>query len=272
MSWLAEDLTDLQTHRARGGVAGSVGLHAAVLVCLCVLSARRPGFAVPPSTFFGYIGPNHAGTELDQYYPDAMRFHFYQEPRAGAAHGQSLVAREMAARASQPKAGSNTPTPTAKARAHRNPSADGVRRTAPSGPLAATGPAGVEGAEGVDLNEILPVQMPRLQPDVTTSDRYAIDRLVKPVYPQEELNQGISAHVVVAFYATASGDVDDLRVVEATTKPPGSTHVFELMTLEALRQWHVRLAPDLNGLWITVPIDFDPRDRNFSNFSATPEE
>src|SRR5215470_10020707 len=105
MSWLAEDLTDLQTHRARGGVAGSVGLHAAVLVCLCVISARRPGFADAPA-FFGYLGPNHVGTELDQYYPDALRFHFYQEPRAGSVHGQSLEAREMAARASQAKAGS----------------------------------------------------------------------------------------------------------------------------------------------------------------------
>src|SRR5262245_19203445 len=134
MSWLAEDLVDLQRHRARGGVAGSVGLHAAVLLCLCVLSARRPGFAVPPSTFFGYLGPNHAGTELDRYYPDALRFHFYQEPRAGAAHGSALVAREMAAPASRPKAGSNTPNPSAKAHAQRHASADGARRAAPSGP------------------------------------------------------------------------------------------------------------------------------------------
>ncbi len=59
---------------------------------------------------------------------------------------------------------------------------------------------------------------------------------------------------------------------QSTTDPPSaSARGFELATLEALRQWKVR--PPLSmrgrqGIWVTIPVVFDPVRDDFFDIQS----
>jgi len=104
---------------------------------------------------------------------------------------------------------------------------------------------------------------PALQADVSFSESFVILKFVKPVYPEKELREKVSARLMVAIHVSPYGDIDDQQVLESSTNPPAPASGFELAALDALRQWRVRLPilePHPDGMWLRVPIEFTPQD------------
>lgn len=112
--------------------------------------------------------------------------------------------------------------------------------------------------------------------EVSFSEDFVILNLVKPLYPEYELARRIRARVLVAVWVTPHGDLENEQIQEAKTDPPTApSRSFEIATLEAIRQWKVKPPKRLektSGIWLTIPILFDPDDDNFleSDIRRTP--
>jgi TonB family protein len=98
---------------------------------------------------------------------------------------------------------------------------------------------------------------------VSFSESFVILRFVKPIYPEAELQAGISARLLIAVHVTPGGDIDDEQVQEAKTDPPGPTGAFELSAFQAMRRWRIGLPPDHHapeGYWLPYLVEFTPED------------
>jgi TonB family protein len=104
---------------------------------------------------------------------------------------------------------------------------------------------------------------PALQADVSFSESFVILRFVKPIYPEAELQAGISARLLIAVHVTPGGDIDDQKIQEASTTPPGPTGAFELSAAQAMRKWRIGLPPDHRapeGYWLPYLVEFTPEE------------
>jgi TonB family protein len=219
--------------------------------------------------FLGYPGRTHYAPDLEVLQAGSLRFSFYQPPQSGAAGGQRPAdAKESHLVSDRPAAAARTQVRDRGAPARKTaPSPDGALASAAQ-PKAQT-LHGVEGQGGVATSPggVQPQALPGLQPDVPLSESLVIMRLVKPIYPQYELQHGVRGRVLISVRITPEGDVDDVVVRESKSEPAdASTHGFELASLEALRQWRVHLPKEYQtsqGYWLTVPIEFVPEDQNF---------
>jgi hypothetical protein len=100
--------------------------------------------------------------------------------------------------------------------------------------------------------------------ELATSSDCEIVKLVKPEYPEYELEQDIGGTIRVGAYATQDGDlVDEVLLAAAMDPPAAASRGLELAAIEAIRQWRVRLvspqARARGGVWIYVQFVFDPR-------------
>lgn len=241
-----------------GGLLVSVLAHAAVATVLVLLSVNRIGInTAPPATplFLGFLGPNHFATNLEVPQENALRFHIYQRGQAGRdrAISANLVTPD--------------PKPAVdKSRPRRDdvtPSRDGVLPSSLRQRSAAR-PSNENGTEADATDEAAAIAA--LEPEIALSENFAITHLVKPVYPVWELDNGVRARVLVTIRVSRQGEVEDARVASAETTPPGSSTAFELTAVEALLQWRFLLprTPEYEaGCILTVPVEYEPTDKNF---------
>jgi TonB family protein len=232
------------------------------LLCLVLV-----GQTVIPNAFsdnpqehaLGYWDRLRRAGELDLRQANALRFRIFQPP-GGKAGGAPQLA-QVPADATGPRVAKQTGKRVRQA-----------ARTAPDGAL----PAQHEPRLARDVREAAApgdagVVQPALQPDVALSNDLAIIELVKPAYPEHELQAGISARIVVALHVNGRGEIDDALIQEATTSPPASTRAFELTALEALKRWRIRLPSGdqyRDGCWLRVPIEYNPEDEAFERLDA----
>lgn len=228
-------------YRRRLAAATALSLFASVVTWLVWLQtgdfARRP--ARRDELRLGYPGPTRAQIALEVYEPNSVQSYFHQKAREGRA-------RAIEYRVLQPLELLPGPQATFP-----------ERETRPMRPREEPTPEYVP-EEAPDIVEPLPA----LQAPLSTSEELQILRLVKPIYPEYELERGISARVLVAFYVAPDNQIEDAQVQEAITVPPAaSSRGFELAVLEALGKWIVRLPPqyeNVSGTWKYVWFTFDP--------------
>jgi TonB family protein len=217
-----------------------------------------------PPLFLGYLGPSHFSKNLDALQPNGLRFYFYRPAQTGSPGASRQPVPVPVQKVT--RVVSTHPTHAAA----KNPvvlgSTDGA--LPPLRRDAAQGTGGQGGTASSDLGTDQPIAEPGLQPDVPFSDQFVILRLVKPIYPEYELQHRIAARIVIAVRVTPDGEIDDESVQEARADPAdASTHGFELSALEALRQWRVRLPEryrQSEGYWLRVPVEFRPDDQDFT--------
>jgi TonB family protein len=237
-------------------LAYSFASHLVVLGLLVLAQIHRPVGASDPEATLGYWDRSRRAGDLDLRQRDALRFRFFQPPTTGGAGARGAERRDAEAR---PRAAATTQVPRA----------DGARAARPRSTADAATPRSDTGDAAAGASADDGVSLPALQPDVALSDRLVITKLVKPSYPDRELQQGISADVLVALHVTPLGEIDEAHVQESRTDPPASPRAFELTALEALRQWRIRLPATgeyRQGCWIRVPVEYRPRDKDFERF------
>jgi TonB family protein len=267
-----------------GGTLGGSVLRAAaghVLIGLLLVYGLVTHPPRPPSLsdipfFLGYPGKTHYAPDLEVLQPGSLHFSFYQPPQSGVAGSQkSADAKDSKLVTQEPAPAAATRLPDRAAPARKIAASAGGVLASSKLPKAQElrGTEG-QGGAGASPGSIQPEAMPGLQPDVPLSESFVISRLVKPVYPEYELQHRIRGRVVIAMRITPDGDVDDEVVKESTCDPAdASTHGFELASLEALKQWRVRLPQQYQtsqGYWLTVPIEFVPEDPNFGKLEHLP--
>jgi hypothetical protein len=184
----------------------------------------------------GYLGPTRV-RELEVLEPNSVQAWFYQKSREGRS-------RAIEYRVVQPL--DLTPGPEALPQARDVP----VER--PPEPQ----------AEPVDSPEVVEPLLAFHREPPLSSD-YEIVTLVKPIYPEPELQRQVGGSILLGAYATLAGEFEDAVVLEAVADPPtASSRSFELACLEALRQWWVRLvsarARERAGTWTYFRFEFDP--------------
>ncbi len=217
-----------------------------------------------PPLFLGYLGPTHYSDHIDELQANAMRSYLFRAPQNGVQSTRHRVQAEQPAQSRGAPAQQLDRAHATKTRS--TPSPDGAR------PMSRVdGAAGTHGEGGVSTDNQEadpPIQEPGLQPDVPFSEQFVILKLVKPTYPEYELQHRISGRVIVALRITAEGEVGEARVQEATADPAiASTRSFELTAIEALQQWRLQLPKQYQlaeGYWIRVPVEFELDDPGFS--------
>lgn len=194
----------------------------------------------------GYAGERRILSELEVLEPNSIQAYFYQKAREGRS-------RAVEYRLVQPLPLDPGPEPVPKPQPK---------------PLDEAATEAVEIDESPELVE--PVFATHRE--ISFSEDFVILNLVKPLYPEYELARRIRARLLVAVWVTPQGDLENEQIQEATTDPPSApSRSFEIATLEAIRQWKVRPPKRLEkttGIWLTIPIQFDPDDDNFIDTDA----
>jgi len=251
---------------------GSISVHL-LFAFLLWLSAHHPAGSGPGvHPFLGHPGLAHFAPNLEVLEPNGLHFFFYQPSQIGViGPPENAVVTEPTPRAAelvaaiQPtrREGRARPiAPAAGAAAGSSGRPEGRGGDSSAGDIGG-GSGGQGGGAELPGGIVQPQALPALQPDVPFSETFVILKLVKPTYPETELNQSISARVVVAMHVTPEGEVDEVQVQDAKADPPGPTHAFELASLEALKQWRIGVPKKSPGYWLTVPIEFHPEDKGF---------
>jgi len=198
---------------------------------------------VPERMHLGYPGRNLRQPELEVLEPNSVQAYFYQKAREGRA-------RAIEYRILQPL--ELTPGPDALA----------IRDVE-------TEDQPVERPDEMTIEDVPDVVMPlsATHSEISYSEDFQILKLVKPTYPEYELSQGIRARLLIAVWVTPQGDLENEQILDATTDPPSaSTRGFEIATLDAVRQWKVRPPRQMagtQGMWLTIPVQFDPKRDDF---------
>jgi TonB family protein len=227
-----------------GATLASVAVHVALAITLLELG-RDPVSLVDPRLHLGYRGPTRILPELEVLEPNSVQSYFSQRRQPGRQAAVEVVVREKI----DPDPG---PEPVPRPRPP-----EPRPRDIPTDPAAE--PEIVQAA-------------PALHRELSFSEDFVILKLVKPIYPEYELSRGIRARILVAVWVTPDGEVENEQVQEAQVDPPTASSVgFELATLEAVRQWKVKppvLAAHTQGIWLTIPIRFDPLRDDFLDRSG----
>jgi TonB family protein len=239
LEWI--ERAEAQTgRRLASSTAAAFALHAAAMLFLL----RTPATLVGESSAFdpgalrfhlGYAGPTQIHPELEVREENSVQSSVYQ--KAIASQGQ---ARESSSR--------------------RRP-----LRGSPAGGLPANAGSSADGEPDLGVTEDVPDlarPVAGTHGALSFSEDFQIVKLVKPVYPEYELQRGIRAKLIVAVWVTPEGDLENEQIQETLTDPPSaSPRSFEIATLDAVRQWRVlpprRLAQSA-GIWLRIPIQFDP--------------
>jgi TonB family protein len=238
---------------------GSAAVHLVVGCLVLLASAGRPLVQRDSPPFFGFLGPARRASDLDVPNPNSLRFHFYQAPRRGVAVAVQGVGDRASLRTIPPSSASAD----ASRKASR-PASAGLGAPLRRPDSGASGQGRVTRAADAD-DPALPAGLPALEPELALSEDVVILKLIKPLYPERELEQRISARVIVALHVNVDGEIDELVVKEAQATPAAPTRAFEITSLDALRQWRVRLPRRYAeaGCWLTVPVEFSPDDKDF---------
>jgi len=262
----ARDFEEELPQNLAKSLLGSCAAHVLIgVLVVCVLSLHPPEPSLRTPPLLGFLGKTHWARDLEVIEPNSLRFYFYQPTQRGTAGSPGPRAFLLS-----PRAGEHNP---------QRPSREGVRHAQPQAELArgparagkgsgrdASGQGGAAATEGGLQGSDAQLGLHR---DVPYAESLIIQRLVKPVYPELELSRRIGARLVIVLHVSPEGDIDDQHVQEAKTDPPGNpTRSFELVALEALQQWRVRLprsAEYAQGYWLTVPIEFRPEDKDFGS-------
>jgi TonB family protein len=230
-------------YRRRLGVAGLVTI---ALQAVFLLVLHRMGWNpldVPERLHLGYPGRNLMQPELEVLEPNSVQAYFYQKAREGRA-------RAIEYRILQPIELTPGPDPVALR--------DVETEEQP-----------VPRPDEMTMEEVPDVVMPltATHRQISYSEDFQIIKLVKPTYPEYELSQGIRGRLLVAVWVTPQGDLENEQILDATTDPPSaSSRGFEIATLEAVRQWKVRpprQMAGMQGMWLTIPVQFDPKRDDF---------
>jgi TonB family protein len=223
----------------RMGVASlvAVGLHTMLLVGL----QRSPRWRSleDERLRIGYEGPTRIQPELEVMMPNSVQAHFSQLAREGRTSALEYRVVQMIELSPGPD-----PMPVVEKRAETE--------AKPS----------VQTESEIEIEPLIATHT-----ELSYSDDFVILRLVKPIYPEYELERGISASITVAAWLTPEGVLRDERITQASATPPtASTRGFEIASLEAVRQWKLRPPKrheESGGMWLTIPIRFDPEDDTF---------
>jgi len=228
---------EMEYRRRLTAAAATAVVLQAVAVLLMMMAGWNP-LRVPERWHLGYAGKDLPQPELEVLEPNSVQSYFYQKKREGRL--QAIEYRVL-----QPIELSPGPEPVAEHNV-RKP----VEETQPDDQTSLV--------EDVDIVE----PVPAAHRDIAYSENFQIVKLVKPVYPEYELQRGVRARLLVNVYVTPSGDLEDAQIQQADTDPPSaSSRGFELATLEAVRQWKVRPPSSVRGrqgIWVTIPVVFDP--------------
>ena len=247
------------------GILFSGILHAAIATVLLVLSLNRIGIDTAPRAtplFLGFLGPDHYAPNLEVPQENAIRFHIYQRGQPGRERAVSADAVMP-----DPKPAAEKPRPRQDT---TKPSRDGMLPSARQRQSAAKR-SNENGTEANATDEAAAIAA--LEPDIALSEHFAITHLVKPVYPTWELERGVRARVLVTIQVSRDGEVEDAQVASAQTTPPGPTAAFELSALEALRRWRFlmpRTPEYAGGSILTVPVEYEPTDKDFRQLGHQP--
>lgn len=220
-----------------------------LLITLRVAAPAQFAIDTPERRHLGYPGPDRFRPELEVLEPNSVQAYFYQKAREGRT--QAIDYRVL-----QPI--DLTPGPNAIVQPRNIQKPQPKPRVDP---------------QPDDLPEIVEPQVASHAP-LSFSKDFQIIRLVKPVYPEYELQRGIRAELDVAVWLTPQGDVDRAEVRETRVDPPtASPRAFELATLEAIRMWKVRpreRQQPFEGMPLYLPILFDPESDVFLDLDRAP--
>jgi len=212
-------------------------LHAALIISLERTSQWK---TLPEERIrLGYEGPTRIQRELEVMQPNSVQAHFSQLAREGR---RSAVEYHVLPEIDVTRGAEPVPIPEKKPEPNPTPAVQSEAE-AEIEPLIAT------------------------HAELSFSDDFVILRLVKPIYPEYELERGITATITVAAWLTPTGELQDEKITGATAEPQSaSTRGFEIASLEAIRQWKIRpprRLQDAAGMWLSIPIRFDPSDDDF---------
>lgn len=221
--------------RLAGATLVTVAAHAALVVWLQLPPWWRMQ-SDEESLRLGYRGPTRP-RELDVLEPNSVQAWFHQKAREGRA-------RAIEYRVLQPIDLQPGPRPLP------------LQREVPPEPVPE--PQIVPDDSPETIEPILATHR-----ELPTSADCEIVKLVKPDYPEYEQEMDIGGKIRVGAYATPDGDLVDEVLLDAAMDPPAaSSRGLELATIEAIRQWQVRLlsprARARGGVWIYVQFVFDP--------------
>lgn len=228
---------EIEYRRRLGAATVTAVMLQALAVLLLMLAGWNP-LQVPERWHLGYAGKDLPQPELEVLEPNSVQSYFYQKKREGRM--QAIEYRVL-----QPIELSPGPEPVAEQNVQK--------------PLEETQPD-----DRTSLIEEVDIVEPALAThrEIAYSENFQIVKLVKPMYPEYELQRGVRARLLVTVYVTPAGDLEDAQIQQADTDPPSaSSRGFELATLEAVRQWKVRPPRSVRGrqgIWVTIPVVFDP--------------
>jgi TonB family protein len=227
--------------RVAGATLASVAVHFAFAGWLYQLRPMPP----PPQTVplhLGYRGPTRILPELEVLEPHSIQSYFSQRRQPGRQTAVEVRVK---------------PPPDL------DPGPQPVPRPRPQPPQPRPRQIPVDPSAMPEIVEAAPA----LHRELSFSEDFVILKLVKPIYPEYELSRGIRARILVAVWVTPDGEVENEQVQEARVDPPTASSIgFELATLEAVRQWKVKppvRAEHARGIWLTIPIRFDPDTDDF---------
>jgi len=223
--------------RILAAMMAAMALHAALIISLERTSRWK---TLPDERIrIGYEGPTRIQRELEVMQSNSVQAHFSQLAREGRKRAVEyrILPEVEITRGPEP-----VRIPEKKTQPSPTPSVQSEAETEIE-PLIAT------------------------QAELSYSDEFVILRLVKPIYPEYELERGITASITVAAWLTPTGELQDEQITQASAEPvSASTRGFEIASLEAIRQWKIRPPRHLQeaaGMWLSIPIRFDPRDDLF---------
>jgi TonB family protein len=215
----------------------ALALHAALIISIERTSQWQ---TLPEERIrLGYEGPTRLQRELEVLVPNSVQAHFSQLAREGRT---SAVEYHILPELEITHGPATIPVPEVKPRPEAQPS--------------------VQAESEIEVEPLIATHA-----EISYSEDFVILRLVKPVYPEYELERDITASITVAAWLTSTGELQDVQITQAIAEPPSaSTRGFEIASLEAIRQWKIRpprRLQETSGLWLTIPIRFDPRDDDF---------
>lgn len=215
----------------------ALALHAALIISI---ERTNQWQTLPEERIrLGYEGPTRIQPTLEVLVPNSVQAHFSQLAREGrtSAVEYHILPEIEITRGPEP-----IPVREVKPRPDEKPS--------------------VQAESEIEIEPLIATHA-----EISYSEDFVILRLVKPVYPEYELERDITASITVAAWLTPSGELQDVQITQATAEPQSaSTRGFEIASLEAIRQWKIRpprRLQETSGLWLTIPIRFDPRDDDF---------
>jgi len=225
--------------RILAATVAALCLHAALIISLESTSQWQ---TLPEERIrLGYEGPTRIHRELEVLVPNSVQAHFSQLAREGrtSAVEYHILPEVEITRGPEP-----IPVPETKSQPEPKP------------------PVQTQSESETEIEPLIATHA-----EISYSEDFVILRLVKPIYPEYELERDITASITVAAWLTPSGELQDVQITQASAEPQtASTRGFEIASLEAIRQWKIRPPRRLHetsGLWLSIPIRFDPRDDDF---------